>query len=125
MFNLNRIDHLIYAAPTLAEGMDAIERLLGIRPVLGGRHPHFGTHNALLSLGPSTYLEVVAPDPELQAPAGGRFLQESYGASSQLATWSLREENIEDMASKALNQGLDLGAGQAGSRQKPDGTLLS
>ncbi len=33
------IDHLVFTAPTLEQGMDRIESLLGVRPVIGGRHP--------------------------------------------------------------------------------------
>ncbi len=68
---IENVDHLIFLAPDLDRGMDHVENLLGIRPVRGGRHPAFGTHNALLSLGPSTYLEVMASDPGLPRPSRG------------------------------------------------------
>jgi Glyoxalase-like domain len=55
----NAIDHIVFGCSDLERGMDEIEQLLGIRPVPGGRHIQFGTHNALLSLGPATYLEVI------------------------------------------------------------------
>lgn len=64
----DHLDHLVYAVADLLAGMDEIEQLLGVRPVAGDRHPQYGTHNALLSLGPKTYLEIVAADPDRTPP---------------------------------------------------------
>ena len=52
----HHIDHLVYTAPSLGEGIAEIESIFGITPVIGGQHPQYSTHNALLSLGDSTYL---------------------------------------------------------------------
>lgn len=119
------VDHLVYAVADLERGMDEIDKLLGVRPVRGGRHPAFGTHNALVSLAPSTYLEIIAPDPGLARPAQG-VLFESVGAGGpRLATWVLNTHDIEGVAALANSAGLGLGAVQSGSREQPDGTLLS
>jgi len=37
--------------------------VLGIRASLGGQHPIWGTRNALVALGPSSYLEIITAGP--------------------------------------------------------------
>lgn len=67
------IDHLVVAAATLADGR-WITDTLGVPAQPGGRHPDFGTHNALVSLG-DCYLEVIAIDPDAPAPGRPRWFE--------------------------------------------------
>ncbi|NNE69857.1 MAG: VOC family protein [Rhodothermales bacterium] len=116
------IDHLVFVSSDLEAGMDHIERLLGVRPAPGGRHPDFGTHNALLGLGPGRYLEVLAPDPSLDPPPRGR-LTDVWGArSTGLFTWVARSEDIDTLAAGCPSP---LGSIDPCTRLKPDGTWLS
>lgn len=66
-------DHLVVAALDLAQGCDFVEERLGVRPAPGGKHAAMGTHNAVLSLGPGFYLEVIAVDPDGKAPRRPRW----------------------------------------------------
>jgi hypothetical protein len=122
---LPAVDHLIWVVPDLAWGMDEIERRLGERPAVGGRHPALGSHNALLALGSDTYLEIMAADPGLPRPARGRLFGLDGLQEPRLATWVLRCEAIEAVAAQAADRGLDLGAIHAGSRERPDGTVVA
>jgi hypothetical protein len=119
------IDHLIWVVPDLYWGMGEIERRLGVRPAVGGRHRNLGSHNALLALGGDTYLEIMAADPGLPRPARGRLFGLDDLAGPRLATWVLRCEAIEARTAQAAREGLDLGAIHAGSRERPDGTVVA
>ncbi len=114
------VDHLFYACANLEQGMDEIEDLLGVRPVAGGRHPLYGTHNALLSLGAGTYLEVIARDPELPEPATGFLVDLGPDEPSRLMTWIYRVPDIDNAKRRAESAGL--GEVQAGSRTNSDGS---
>src|SRR5215210_173965 len=112
---LSRIDHLVYAVPDLDRGVAHIEQLLGVRATPGGRHAGRGTHNALLALGPKTYLEIIGPDPA-QTDTGKPFWFGVDGLTAPaLVTWAAAAGNLEEMAVHAASGRVTLGAIIAGS----------
>jgi hypothetical protein len=122
---LSRVDHLIYATPDLNRGIDEIERLTGVRATPGGQHPGRGTRNALLALGPTTYLEIIAPDPEQPSPNKPRPFGIDSLTESRLVAWAAKGNDLENLKDEAARQGLQLGDVLSGSRQRPDGIVLS
>jgi len=119
------IDHLLYASANLERGMDEIESLLGVRPIRGGRHTQYGTHNALVSLGPGKYLEVIARDPQIPAPQRGALIDIPSEAQSRLITWVLRTSDIQESATAAKTAGIKLGDIESGKRTRPDGSEIT
>jgi len=119
----HNVDHLVYVAPDLEAGMDLIEARIGQRPLPGGRHKNWGTQNALLSIGDKTYLEVLAPDPLLPAPARGR-LTDATGPGPNLLTWVIRTSDIDKFAESARAAGAGIGNVESGRRERFDGSLL-
>lgn len=121
---LECVDHLILARLDLDEGMDEVEQLLGVRPARGGRHPDWGSHNALLALGPRTYLEVVAPDPESTLPMSERPRVFTCPASHLLNGWVAHCSDLDRARAIAAEDGIQLGEPIHGRRARPDGREL-
>jgi catechol 2,3-dioxygenase-like lactoylglutathione lyase family enzyme len=119
-----QLDHLVYATPDVATTTDSIELKLGVRPVAGGRHAAWGTHNTLVALGEGSYLEIIGPDPEAEPPAGPRPFGLDRLEAPRLATWVARTSSLEAIVRRARAAGIELGGPLPRSRQRPDGTML-
>ncbi|SEW28042.1 Glyoxalase-like domain-containing protein [Aliiroseovarius sediminilitoris] len=99
---LGEIDHLVVSSATLTEGVACIEDLLGVPMAGGGEHPLMGTHNALLSLGPSAYLEVIAINPDAPAPSRARWFDLDYFTGpARLTNWALRVPDLHEALHRA------------------------
>ena len=122
---LAKIDHLVYATPDLNAGIDRIEQLLGVRATPGGQHPGIGTRNALIALGPSSYLEIIGPDLEQPKPERPRTFGIDDLRAPRLATWVAKGTDLEQLTRAAASHGVTLGDVIAGSRRRPDGVLLA
>jgi Glyoxalase-like domain len=122
---LTRIDHLVYATPDLQPGIDSVEKLLGVRATPGGQHPGRGTRNALLSLGPGVYLEIIGPDPEQATPSQPRPFGIDRLTGPRLVTWAAKGTDLEHWSSEVRAKGVQLGTVTPGSRRRSDGVLLS
>ncbi|MEI4470685.1 VOC family protein [Frigidibacter sp. MR17.24] len=80
------LDHLAVTAPSLEEGVAAVEAALGLALAPGGRHPLMATWNRLLGLGDS-YLEVIAPDPSVPGPGRPRWFRLDERQGVRLTNW--------------------------------------
>jgi hypothetical protein len=118
------IDHLVYAAPDLQATVADIEERFGVRARIGGRHPGRGTRNALLALGPQTYLEIIAPDPEQPESAVSRPFGLDGAGPGRLVGWALACEDIDAAVAGARGNGYDPGDVIDGQRTEPAGTML-
>ncbi len=118
------IDHLVYTSPSLVEGIDMLERLLGVRAAFGGRHPSWGTQNALLCLGKKIYLEVMAPDDSPTDAGRPRPFGLDTLKPARLLTWAARADDLKRVKELAEARQLDLGEVREGQRQRPGGDLL-
>lgn len=101
-------DHLAVSCEDLETGVAAVEAALGVKLGPGGQHPHFGTHNRLLSLGGTEYLEVIAINPAAPPPPRPRWFDlDRFSGTPRLTNWILR---CKDMAAAEAALGTGIGA---------------
>lgn len=117
-----RIDHLVWYGATLAEGRRLFARHMACEPLYGGEHPGEGTANAVMALGPATYLEILGRDPAQDAARLAPELQALVGTG--LYHWAVGGLDLEVLARRAAAAGLSGSALVPGGRLKPDGTRL-
>lgn len=121
------LDHLLLGCTDLDQGVAFVEKHTGVRPVMGGVHPGRGTRNALLSLGPQHYLEVIAPDPQqhdilpVNVPSVNAL---RHLAAPRLVDWAVHTLNIEAVAERLRKAGIAFQGPRPGSRARPDGSVL-
>ena len=114
------IDHLIVGIADLEEGIRRFAERTGVTAEHGGQHPGRGTHNALLSLGSPTYLEIISP---VAGPAPG---MEALSDLKELTPvgWAIGTRNLDATKARLEAVGFKVSAPRAGSRVRPDGQRL-
>jgi hypothetical protein len=122
---MKAIDHLVYATPDLGRAVDQFEKLTGVRATPGGQHPGRGTRNALVALGPTSYLEIIGPDPDQPPPATPRQFGIDGLKDPRLATWVAKGTDLVQLREAAVGNGIQLGPVVSGRRNRPDGVTLS
>lgn len=93
------LDHLVIVSPSLRLGARFVESQLGVQMQPGGQHTRMSTHNLLLRLGESFYLEVIAPDSMAPSPTRPRWFgldKLSAQTSPFLAHWVARTEHLDN-----------------------------
>lgn len=104
---MNRLDHIVLAADSLAQGVDYLRATLGIEIPPGGRHQTMGTHNCLMQLGDDAYLELIAIDPAAAAPGRPRWfeldrqlLRDALRRQPRLITWVINTPDLDRLAAR-------------------------
>lgn len=98
-----KLDHLTIIAPTLEVGARLVRQRLGVEMPIGGKHPEMGTHNCLLRMGDDLFLEVIAVDPESEAPRHPRWfgldhtreIDAAWARGDRLNGWVVRTQNLD------------------------------
>lgn len=91
------LDHITVTAFSLEAGAAFVVDTLGVAAQAGGEHPRMATHNLLLRLGATMFLEVIAPNPAAPVPVRPRwFALDNLRLQSlpTLSTWVVRTADI-------------------------------
>lgn len=112
-------DHLVLATSSLDAGVEHLTETLGVTLPKGGEHPRYGTHNHVSSVGPSSFIEIIAVNadaPPRTHPDDTRWfalddpaMQASIKHAPRLITWVLGTDDIHRDLSIAKDHGFDLG----------------
>jgi hypothetical protein len=122
---ITALDHLVFATPDLAATSAMVARCTGVEPLMGGQHVGKGTCNMLCSFGPSSYLEIVGPDPQQADPPGPRPFGIDDLREAALVAWAIAVQYMDKALRNARAGGHDPGDAAAMQRRRPDGVLLS
>lgn len=104
-----QLDHLVIGAATVEAGVAYLEAELGVTLPVGGEHPRMGTHNHLMQLSPTTFLEVIAINRLATPPARPRwfglddpFVQAQLQQGPRLLTWVVNTTDIRAVHAQSL-----------------------
>jgi catechol 2,3-dioxygenase-like lactoylglutathione lyase family enzyme len=115
-----RIDHLVFAARSLDEGVAWCRKHLGVEAAGGGEHVLMGTHNRVFRIdGPGferAYFEIIAINPAAPAPGRTRWfdlddprMQAALARGPRLVHFVASTNDIERAVAALDLQGIDRG----------------
>lgn len=116
------LDHFVVGIDDLDAGSQAFEERTGVRPAFGGEHPAFGTHNALVSLGPARYLEILAPRPGAVPRSIAVGIERMQSLTPHL--WAVATDDLAGAHRRVADAGFVVGDRTEGSRVTADGHTL-
>jgi hypothetical protein len=118
------IDHLVIACSDPDAAATRLESALGLVATGGGRHEGFGTFNRIVWLADGSYLELVGVadrDAARTTPVSAAVLRVLDELDGGLATYALRDDDVELTVGALQGAGSALGPVTRGTRRNPDG----
>ena len=78
-----------------------------------------------MALGPTSYLEIIGPDPEQPKPSGPRRFGIDDLKAPRIVRWVVKSSELAAVAEKADKAGVTLGADRVRQPPPPDGVVLA
>jgi hypothetical protein len=118
-------DHFIVLVNDLGAAVESYRRL-GFDARVGGEHPAFGSHNALVAFADGAYLELVAfTDAALAAKTFWGAGVAKLRAGEGFGGYVLASDDLAGDAAQLKQRTLNIGEPAAGSRVRPDGRRVA
>ena len=119
-----QLDHIVWAVPDLDEGIRTIADLTGVEPVSGGKAPgREQSHNALISLGGGSYLEIFSP---ARAGGGGRWGKLIEDGQPRIVSYALRvRDRFAQLKPAITARNYSFTGPRAMGRVRPDGGAVN
>ena len=119
------LDHIIWACDDLERGSRRFEALTGVTPRFGGAHASGLTHNALVRIGPRSYLEILAPTGPPTGPEDAWSRLARTAREPQVLTYCLRASGpLTELARTAEELGAPKTEVLGNGRVTPEGVKL-
>jgi glyoxalase-like protein len=115
-------DHMLLGCGDLDQGIEFVERRLGVRAAIGGVHPGRGSRNALLSFGERRYLEIIGPDPAQPRTSDVRQLYKIE--SPRLIGWAAHVDDMDAVVKRLTAANVAFDPPKPGARKRPSGQTL-
>jgi hypothetical protein len=118
----NAIDHVVVAVHDLPQAMEDYERL-GFTVTPGGDHAHRGSHNALITFGDGSYIELIAfkHEPPVKDNTWWDLLQLGEG----LVDAALLVDDLPAETDRLAAAGYAVTGPMEGGRLRPDGIRIA
>jgi hypothetical protein len=117
-----QFDHLVVGIRSLDAGIREFAKLTGVTAEIGGKHPGRGTENALASLGHGSYLEIIAPQPDVELSPHDEPMR---GLTHlKVIAWAIRVSDVDEAVASLKTAGLATTSPEPGARVTPAGTRL-
>lgn len=114
-------DHFIVLVNHLDTGIETYQRL-GFEVRVGGEHPAFGSHNALVALADGAYIELVAfKDTARAAQTFWGAAVAKLRAGEGFGGWVLASNALANDVARLRQRALRVSEPSAGARVRPDG----
>lgn len=120
-----KIDHIVYAVANLQRSIESFQEATGLKVFAGGEHPDWGTHNALVRIGETTYLEFLAKKKSSQPVHAKTWMGIDLLQGDKITRWALASKTVELEAKFLKKYNEALSTIVIGSRATEDGKMLN
>ncbi len=119
-----KIDHIVYGVHDLSEAIAHFKAAYGIEAIMGGKHKHQGTHNAIFNLGDQCYFEIIAKDHSNKLSGSNVWMGLDHLKEPKITRWAVKSIDIQNERAIVKRFNSEMGDLRQGARTKVDGSVM-